>query len=73
MNKELTIEELNEKLKTLLNKLEDKSTPLDQALEIYKEAALTLEECYKSLDKAKGQLLDVNEEIEKIRAGRGEL
>ena len=64
MNKELTIEELNEKLKTLLNKLEDKSTPLDQALEIYKEAALTLEECYKSLDKAKGQLLDVNEEIE---------
>lgn len=73
MSKELTIEELNEKLKSQLAKLEDKTTPLNEAMEIYKEAALTLDECYKALDKAQGQLIDINQQIEGIRASRGEL
>lgn len=69
MNKELTIEELNQKLKTQLAKLEDKNIPINEAMEIYKEAALTLDDCYKALDKAQGQLTLINQEIERIRSG----
>lgn len=73
MNNELTIEELTSKLKSLLAKLEDNSIPLNDAMVVYKEAALTLEQCYNSLDKAKGQLSDINEEIDKIRGMREDL
>lgn len=73
MNKEMTIEESNQKLKELLSLLEDKSIPLNKAMEIYKEAALTLDFCYKSLDKAQGEINDINEKIEQIRQSRGDL
>lgn len=73
MNKEMTIEESNQKLKELLSLLEDKSIPLNKAMEIYKKAALTLDSCYKSLDKAQGEINDINEKIEQIRQSRGDL
>lgn len=53
MSSELTIEELTAKLKSQLAKLEDNSIPLNEAMEVYREAAITLEQCYDSLDKAK--------------------
>ena len=66
ISKDMTIEELNKKLRELLSSLEDKSIPLNKAMEIYKESAITLDLCYKALDKAQ-------EQIEKIRQSRGEL
>ena len=73
ISKDMTIEELNKKLRELLSSLEDKSLPLNTALEIYKESAITLDLCYKALDKAQGEISDINEQIEKIRQTRGEL
>ena len=68
MSSELTIEELTAKLKSQLAKLEDNSIPLNEAMEVYREAAITLEQCYDSLDKA-----NINEEIDKLRMKRDEL
>lgn len=73
MSSELTIEELTAKLKSQLAKLEDNSIPLNEAMEVYREASITLEQCYDSLDKAKGHLSDINEEIDKLRMKRDEL
>ncbi len=73
MSSELTIEELTAKLKSQLAKLEDNSIPLNEAMEVYREAAITLEQCYDSLDKAKGHLSDINAEIDKLRMKRDEL
>lgn len=73
ISKDMTIEELNKKLREQLSLLEDKSIPLNKAMEIYKESALTLDLCYKALDKAQGEINDINEQIEKIRQSRGEL
>lgn len=73
MSSELTIEELTAKLKSQLAKLEDNSIPLNEAMEVYREAVITLEQCYDSLDKAKGHLSDINEEIDKLRMKRDEL
>lgn len=73
MSSELTIEELTAKLKSQLAKLEDNSIPLNEAMEVYREAAITLEQCNDSLDKAKGHLSDINEEIDKLRMKRDEL
>ena len=73
MSSELTIEELTAKLKSQLAKLEDNSIPLNEAMEVYIEAAITLEQCYDSLDKSKGHLSDINEEIDKLRMKRDEL
>lgn len=73
MSSELTIEELTAKLKSQLAKLEDNSIPLNEAMEVYREAAITLGQCYDSLDKAKGHLSDINEEIDKLRMKRDEL
>ena len=73
MSSELTIEELTAKLKSQLAKLEDNSIPLNEAMEVYREAAITLEHFYDSLDKAKGHLSDINEEIDKLRMKRDEL
>lgn len=72
-NKELTIEEANSRLRSQLAKLEDKTVPLNEAMEIYREAAISLEECYKALDRAQGEMIDINEQIELLRAQRGEL
>jgi exodeoxyribonuclease VII small subunit len=68
-----TIEELNNKLKEQLALLEDRNLPINKAMEVYKEAALTLDECYKALDMAKGEMIDINERIENLRAERGEI
>ena len=73
MSSELTIEELTAKLKSQLAKLEDNSIPLNEAMEVYREAEITLEQCYDSLDKAKGHLSDINEEIDKLRMKRDEM
>ena len=73
MSSELTIEELTAKLKSQLAKLEDNSIPLNETMEVYRGAAITLEQCYDSLDKAKGHLSDINEEIDKLRMKRDEL
>lgn len=73
MSSELTIEELTAKLKSQLAKLEDNSIPLNEAMKVYREAAITLEQCYDSLDKAKGHLSDINEEIDNLRMKRDEL
>ena len=42
MSSELTIEELTAKLKSQLAKLEDNSIPLNVAMKVYREAAITL-------------------------------
>ncbi len=70
---EPTIEEAIKILREKLAVLEDKSVPLNKAMEVYKEAAVALEDCYKSLDKAQGEMTDINEQIEKLRSMRGEL
>ncbi len=70
---EPTIEETIKILREKLAVLEDKSVPLNKAMEVYKEAAIALEDCYKSLDKAQGEMTDINEQIEKLRSMRGEL
>ena len=60
MSSELTIEELTAKLKSQLAKLEDNSIPLNEAMEVYREAAITLEQCYDSLDRSSFLLQDRN-------------
>jgi exonuclease VII small subunit len=73
MKNSQTIEELNKKLRQQLAMLEDRTIPINKAMEIYKESAVTLEQCYEAIDLAKGEMIDINERIANIRKERGDL
>lgn len=54
------------KLENLLNKLENEQTSIDESLKIYEEAIALSKKCIESINKSKGKLEILTQELNKI-------
>ena len=73
MNKKMTFEEANAKLEEIVNNMEKKSLTLQESVEQYAQACELLAFCMKELESCKGQIEDINERIQRIKNGEGDL
>lgn len=73
MNKKMTFEEANAKLEEIVNNMENKSFTLQESVEQYAQACELLAFCMKELESCKGQIEDINERIQRIKNGEGDL
>lgn len=73
MNKKMTFEEANTKLEEIVNNMENKSLTLQESVEQYAQACELLAFCMKELESCKGQIEDINERIQRIKNGEGDL
>lgn len=73
MNKKMTFEEANAKLEEIVNNMENKSLTLQESVEQYAQACELLAFCMKELENCKGQIEDINERIQRIKNGDGDL
>ena len=73
MNKKMTFEEANVKLEEIVNNMENKSLNLQESVEQYAQACELLAFCMKELESCKGQIEDINERIQRIKNGEGNL
>lgn len=73
MNKKMTFEEANAKLEEIVNNMENKSLTLQESVEQYAQACELLAFCMKELESCKGQIEDINERIQRIKNGDGDL
>ena len=73
MNKKMTFEEANAKLEEIVNNMENKSLTLQESVEQYAQACELLAFCMKELESCKGQIEDINERIQHIKNGEGNL
>ena len=68
MSKELTFEQANKKLEDIVAKMEKGDVPLDECMILYEEAYKLITYCTHKLEECKGQLVDINERITKMKA-----
>lgn len=73
MNNKMTFEEANAKLEEIVNNMENKSLTLQESVEQYAQACELLAFCMKELESCKGQIEDINERIQRIKNGEGDL
>ena len=73
MNKKMTFEEANAKLEEIVNNMENKSLTLQESVEQYAQACELLAFCMKELESCKGPIEDINERIQRIKNGEGDL
>ena len=73
MNKKMTFEEANAKLEEIVNNMENKSLTLQESVEQYAQACELLAFCMKELESCKGQIEAINERIQRIKNGDGDL
>lgn len=67
MKKELTFEQANKKLEDIVLKMEKGDIPLDECMKLYEEACLLVNYCKNKLEESKGQIIDINERVEKAK------
>ena len=65
MSKELSYEQAMARLQTLLDKLQDESTPLAEAIQLYAEAAQMIAVCHAALENAKLQIEEIDLKLAK--------
>ena len=73
MNKKMTFEEANAKLEEIVKDMENKGLTLKESVEQYAQACELLAFCMKELESCKGQIEDINERIQRIKNGEGNL
>ena len=64
----MTIEETFKELDIILNKLEDKATPLEDAFVQYEKGIKLVKECNDSLDKVEKKILILQENSDKTES-----
>ncbi|MDD6989165.1 exodeoxyribonuclease VII small subunit [Ruminococcus sp.] len=73
MNKKMTFEQANAKLEEIVKNMENKGLTLQESVEQYAQACELLAYCMKELETGKGQIEDINERIQRIKNGEGNL
>lgn len=73
MNKKMTFEEANAKLEQTVKKMESKGLSLQESVEQYAQACELLAYCMKELETCKGQIEDINERIQRLNNGEGDI
>lgn len=72
MSDKLTFEEANKKLEETVSKMENGNLTLQQSVEQYSKACELLAYCMNELESCKGEIVDINERIQKLKNGEGE-
>lgn len=72
MSGKLTFEEANKKLEKTVAGMESGNLTLQQSVEEYAKACELLAYCMNELETYKGEIVDINERIQKLRNGEGE-
>lgn len=67
MSKELTFEKANKQLEEIVSKMEKGDIELDECMKLYEEAYKLLTYCTNKLEECKGQIIDINDRIDKIK------
>ncbi|MDO4747743.1 MAG: exodeoxyribonuclease VII small subunit [Eubacteriales bacterium] len=73
MSKELTFEKANKELEEIVAKMEKGDISLDESMKLYEQAYKLLTYCTQKLDECKGQIVDINERIEKMKSDNNSL
>ena len=73
MNKKMTFEQANAKLEEIVKNMENNTLTLQESVEQYAQACELLAYCMKELETCKGQIEDINERIQRIKNGEGNL
>ena len=71
--KKLTFEQAMARLQTLLEKLQDESTPLAEAIRLYAEAAQMIAVCHAALENAKLQIEEIDLKLAKAAPTKEEI
>ena len=61
MAKELTLEQIFEKLEGTIGKLEQEDIPLEESFRLYKEGMKLIKSCNDRIDKVEKEVLKLNE------------
>lgn len=67
MSKELSFEQANKKLEEIVNKMEKGDVELSECMKLYEQAYKLITYCTHKLEECKGQIVDINERIEKMK------
>lgn len=73
MDKKMTFEQANAKLEEIVKNMENKGLTLQESVEQYAQACELLAYCMKELESCKGHIEDINERIQRIKNGEGNL
>ena len=73
MDKKMTFEQANAKLEEIVKNMENKGLTLQESVEQYAQACELLAYCMKELETCTGQIEDINERIQRIKNGEGNL
>lgn len=73
MNSKMTFEQANKRLEESVSRMENGSLTLQQSVEEYAKACELLAYCMKELETRRGEIVDINERIQKLRNGEGEI
>lgn len=71
--KKITFEQALSELETILKQMESSDVSLEDSIKLYEKAFKMLEFCYTSLELGKGQIMDINEKINKIKNSKEDL
>lgn len=66
MENKLSYEEASKELNKIVEQLESGDLPMTKALELFKRGQDLVKICYSSLDKAKGKLTEIKENLGKL-------
>lgn len=69
---DLSYEQAMDRLQTLLEKLQDETTPLKQAIQIYAEAAELISICYAALENARLEIEEIDLKLAQTAPAGGE-
>ena len=72
MDNTMTFEQAYGTLKQDIAKLQDQRTTLDESIKIYAETGELLVFCLDMLDKKRGEIIDINEKINRMMREREE-
>ncbi len=73
MNKDMTFEKANKELEEIVSKMEKSDVPLDECMKLYEQAYKLLTFCTNKLEECKGQIIDINERIDKMKSDKESL
>ena len=63
MDKNLTIEQANEQLDSIISQLENEALPLSESVALYSKACELMAYCMQALDGYKGKIEEANEKL----------
>ncbi len=68
MDKNMTIEQAQEKLEEAIKRLENEALPMKEAMELYAEAGELLAFCMNTLNEYKGTVTVINDRLQQLSA-----